>query len=45
MVDVVLQFEGERNHVYRILRAYKNRYGSTSELGIYEMVTYGLRSK
>ena len=43
MVDVVLQFEGERNHVYRILRAYKNRYGSTSELGIYEMVTYGLR--
>ncbi|MAZ55287.1 MAG: DNA repair protein RadA [Flavobacteriales bacterium] len=43
MVDVVLQFEGERNHVYRILRAYKNRYGSTSELGIYEMVTNGLR--
>tara|TARA_B100000886_G_scaffold338727_1_gene302258 strand:- start:261 stop:1628 length:1368 start_codon:yes stop_codon:yes gene_type:complete len=43
MVDVVLQFEGERNHVYRILRAYKNRYGSTSELGIYEMVTDGLR--
>ena len=43
MVDVVLQFEGERNHVYRILRAYKNRHGSTSELGIYEMVTNGLR--
>tara|TARA_Y100000766_G_scaffold5132_1_gene3911 strand:- start:3360 stop:4727 length:1368 start_codon:yes stop_codon:yes gene_type:complete len=43
MVDVVLQFEGERNHVYRILRAHKNRYGSTSELGIYEMVTNGLR--
>ena len=43
MVDVVLQFEGERNHVYRILRAYKNRHGSTSELGIYEMLTNGLR--
>ena len=43
MVDVVLQFEGERNHVYRILRAHKNRYGSTSELGIYEMLSYGLR--
>ncbi len=43
MVDVVLQFEGDRNHVYRILRANKNRYGSTSELGIYEMQTNGLR--
>jgi DNA repair protein RadA/Sms len=43
MVDVVLQFEGERNHVYRILRAHKNRYGSTAELGIYEMLSYGLR--
>lgn len=43
MVDVVLQFEGERNHVYRILRAQKNRHGSTSELGIYEMLSYGLR--
>ena len=43
MVDVVLQFEGERNHVYRILRANKNRYGSTAELGIYEMQSYGLR--
>tara|TARA_B100000161_G_scaffold208738_1_gene153640 strand:- start:143 stop:913 length:771 start_codon:yes stop_codon:yes gene_type:complete len=43
MVDVVLQFEGERNHVYRILRAYKNRYGSTAELGIYEMLSHGLR--
>ena len=43
MVDVVLQFEGERNHVYRILRAHKNRHGSTSELGIYEMLSYGLR--
>ncbi len=43
MVDVVLQFEGDRNHVYRILRANKNRYGSTSELGIYEMQSNGLR--
>ncbi|MDB0007081.1 DNA repair protein RadA [Flavobacteriales bacterium] len=43
MVDVVLQFEGDRNHVYRILRANKNRYGSTSELGIYEMQSDGLR--
>ena len=43
MVDVVLQFEGDRNHVYRILRAHKNRYGSTAELGIYEMQSTGLR--
>ena len=43
MVDVVLQFEGDRNHIYRILRAQKNRFGSTSELGIYEMVSRGLR--
>jgi DNA repair protein RadA/Sms len=43
MVDVVLQFEGDRNHVYRILRAHKNRYGSTAELGIYEMQSNGLR--
>ena len=43
MVDVVLQFEGDRNHVYRILRAQKNRFGSTSELGIYEMVSHGLK--
>jgi len=43
MVDVVLQFEGDRNHVYRILRAQKNRFGSTAELGIYEMVSHGLR--
>ena len=43
MVDVVLQFEGDRNHIYRILRAQKNRFGSTSELGIYEMVSLGLR--
>ncbi|NER14484.1 DNA repair protein RadA [Leptobacterium flavescens] len=43
MVDTVLQFEGDRNHVYRILRALKNRFGSTSELGIYEMQGNGLR--
>lgn len=43
MVDTVLQFEGDRHHVYRILRALKNRFGSTSELGIYEMVGDGLR--
>ncbi|OYU83625.1 MAG: DNA repair protein RadA [Flavobacterium sp. BFFFF2] len=43
MVDTVLQFEGDRNHVYRLLRALKNRFGSTSELGIYEMIGSGLR--
>lgn len=43
MVDVVLQFEGDRNHTYRILRAQKNRFGSTAELGIYEMQNTGLR--
>lgn len=43
MVDTVLQFEGDRNHVFRILRAHKNRFGSTNELGIYEMVGSGLR--
>ncbi len=43
MVDVVLQFEGDRNHTYRILRSQKNRFGSTAELGIYEMLTDGLR--
>ncbi|CAI8306733.1 MAG: DNA repair protein RadA [Flavobacteriaceae bacterium] len=43
MVDTVLQFEGDRNHIYRILRANKNRYGSTSEIGIYEMQGSGLR--
>jgi DNA repair protein RadA/Sms len=43
MVDVVLQFEGDRNHTYRILRSQKNRFGSTSELGIYEMLSTGLR--
>ncbi len=43
MVDTVLQFEGDRNYVYRILRALKNRFGSTAELGIYEMQAEGLR--
>ena len=43
MVDVVLQFEGDRHHVYRLLRASKNRYGSTAELGIFEMYGEGLR--
>lgn len=43
MVDTVLQFEGDRNMVYRILRTIKNRFGSTSELGIYEMQSDGLR--
>jgi len=43
MVDTVLQFEGDRNHVFRILRAHKNRFGSTNELGIYEMQSSGLR--
>ena len=43
MVDTVLQFEGDRNHVFRILRANKNRFGSTNELGIYEMQGSGLR--
>jgi DNA repair protein RadA/Sms len=43
MVDTVLQFEGDRNHVYRILRTIKNRFGSASELGVYEMNQEGLR--
>lgn len=43
MVDTVLQFEGDRNHLYRILRSKKNRFGSTDELGIYEMQENGLR--
>ncbi|MDG2350914.1 MAG: DNA repair protein RadA [Flavobacteriaceae bacterium] len=43
MVDTVLQFEGDRNHVFRILRVNKNRFGSTNELGIYEMLGSGLR--
>ncbi|MGB1307759.1 MAG: DNA repair protein RadA [Oceanihabitans sp.] len=43
MVDTVLQFEGDRNHLFRILRANKNRFGSTNEIGIYEMQGSGLR--
>ena len=43
MVDTVLQFEGDRNYGYRILRAIKNRFGSASELGIFEMRDTGLR--
>lgn len=43
MVDTVLQFEGDRHMTYRILRTIKNRFGSTSELGIYEMLGSGLR--
>jgi DNA repair protein RadA/Sms len=43
MVDTVLQFEGDRNHIYRLLRTTKNRFGSTNELGIYEMQGSGLR--
>ena len=43
MVDTVLQFEGDQNHVYRLLRTTKNRFGSTNELGIYEMQGSGLR--
>lgn len=43
IVDAVLQFEGDSQYVYRLLRAIKNRFGSTSEIGIYEMVQRGLR--
>lgn len=43
IVDAVLQFEGDRQYMYRILRAIKNRFGNTSELGIYEMCQQGLR--
>ena len=43
IVDVVLQFEGDRNYIYRILRTIKNRFGSTDEIGIYEMESTGLR--
>ncbi len=43
MVDTVLQFEGDRHLAYRILRSTKNRFGSTSEMGIYEMLGSGLR--
>lgn len=43
MVDTVLQFEGDQHYMYRIVRAIKNRFGSTAELGIYEMMSSGLR--
>ena len=43
LVDTVLQFEGDRHYAYRILRTQKNRFGSTSELGIYEMTGEGMR--
>lgn len=43
MVDTVLQFEGDRNHIYRLLRATKNRFGNTNEMGIYEMQGEGLK--
>lgn len=43
IVDTVIQFEGDQHHIYRILRSIKNRFGSTSELGIYEMQQTGLR--
>ena len=43
IVDTVIQFEGDQHHIYRILRSIKNRFGSTSELGIYEMQQNGLR--
>ncbi len=39
MVDTVLHFEGDRNHIYRIVRAQKNCFGSTDEIGIYEMLS------
>ena len=42
LVDTVLQFEGDKNYGYRILRSIKNRFGSTNEIGIYEMTSYGL---
>lgn len=44
MVDTVLQFEGDRHYTYRLLRTLKNRFGSTSELGIYEMDSNGMRA-
>lgn len=43
MVDTVLQFEGDRHYVYRIIRTLKNRFGSTSEIGIYEMESGGMK--
>jgi DNA repair protein RadA/Sms len=43
MVDTVLYFEGDRGHTYRILRAVKNRFGPTDEIGVFEMASHGLR--
>ncbi len=43
MVDVVLQFEGDQHYLYRLIRAHKNRFGATAEIGIYEMIESGLR--
>ena len=43
IVDVVLQFEGDNNHIYRILRGIKNRFGATFEIGVFEMLDAGLR--
>ena len=43
IVDAVLQFEGDRHYTYRIMRTMKNRFGSTDEMGIYEMISSGLR--
>ena len=43
MVDTVIQFEGDQHHIYRILRSIKNRFGSTNEIGIYEMTSIGLK--
>ena len=43
IVDVVLNFDGDRNHLFRLLRANKNRFGSTAEIGIYEMIAQGLK--
>ena len=43
IVDVVVQFEGDNNHFYRLLRPKKNRFGSTYEIGVFEMMNYGLR--
>lgn len=43
MVDTVLQFEGDRNHIFRVLRPLKNRFGSTAEIGVYEMLSNGLK--
>ncbi len=42
MVDTVLYFEGDRNHIFRVLRAVKNRFGSTNEIGVFEMKGHGL---